>query len=67
MIYPASPFSGSLETYERLECGLAAAVAESLGLSENCVEFLRLCRPEAEPQTLGPRSGKPEAFLNDSG
>ena len=34
---------------------------------QNCVEFLRLCRPEAEPQTIVLPSGKPEAFRKGSG
>ena len=44
-----------LETFENPECGLAAAVAESLGRSGIVVDILAAMPSEAEPQNYGAR------------
>ena len=56
-----------LETNERPECGLAAHLAESLGLSVTVQKLLRLCRPRGGASNFGAYAGKPEAFRKESG
>jgi hypothetical protein len=56
-----------LETVVYAECGLAATLAESLGLSGHVQDFRGYAAAEAEPGNFDTDSRKAKAFRNDSG